>query len=59
MPGDLVNRLADGDPPILVAQGAAREGAIGLSPMTLREEQAQAVVDRLTAVLTPVAAVAR
>src|SRR5207244_1430687 len=42
---DLVNRLADGDPPILVAQGAAREGAIGLSPVTLRAGHAGVLVE--------------
>jgi D-glucosaminate-6-phosphate ammonia-lyase len=51
---ELINRLVDGDPPILVGQGAAGQGAISLSPMTLREGHAEAVVERLTAILAPI-----
>jgi L-seryl-tRNA(Ser) seleniumtransferase len=48
---DVVNHLADGEPCILVAQGLAYRGVIGISPMTLREGQAEIVAGRLKAVL--------
>ncbi|MBI3977212.1 MAG: aminotransferase class V-fold PLP-dependent enzyme [Chloroflexi bacterium] len=50
---DLVNRLADGDPIVLVGQGMAYQGAIGINPMNLRDGHAEVVVERLTAILAP------
>jgi L-seryl-tRNA(Ser) seleniumtransferase len=47
----LVNRLADGEPNVLVAEGFAYRGTIGVNPMTLREGDAEIVVRRIKACL--------
>jgi len=44
---DLVNTLADGDPAVLVSEGLAYRGVLGINPLTLRPDQATTVVDRV------------
>ena len=53
---DLINRLAEGDPNILVAQGSAHEGAISLYPVCLRSGEPEIVVRRLKDILAPAGA---
>jgi len=48
---DAVNRLAEGSPMVLVRQGQAHQGILGIQPMCLREEDLGVVIDRTRAVL--------
>jgi D-glucosaminate-6-phosphate ammonia-lyase len=49
---DVVNSLIEGDPRIVVAEGHAGRGVLGLNPMTLQPGEAEIVARRLTEVLT-------
>lgn len=41
---DVVNQLAEGDPNLLVSEGFAFRGTIGINPMTLRDDEVETVV---------------
>ncbi|MCA1646702.1 MAG: aminotransferase class V-fold PLP-dependent enzyme [Chloroflexi bacterium] len=49
---DAINRLADGSPGVLVRQGQAHQGILGIQPMCLRDEELGVVIDRTRAVLS-------
>jgi len=48
---DIVNELAEGEPPVLLSEGFAFRGLVGVNPMGLQEHEDAIVVERLQAVL--------
>jgi L-seryl-tRNA(Ser) seleniumtransferase len=48
---DVVNALAEGDPPILLSEGFAFRGMIGVNPMGLQENEELLIVERLKSAL--------
>jgi D-glucosaminate-6-phosphate ammonia-lyase len=48
---DIVNELAEGEPPVLLSEGFAFRGLVGVNPMGLQEHEDAIVVERLQAAL--------
>jgi D-glucosaminate-6-phosphate ammonia-lyase len=48
---DAINRLLDGTPSVAVSESAAREGALVINPLALRDEDETPLIARLRAVL--------
>lgn len=48
---DVVNELAEGDPPVLVSEGFAFKGIIGVNPLGLQENEEFIILERLKSAL--------
>jgi D-glucosaminate-6-phosphate ammonia-lyase len=49
---EVVNELAEGDPPILLSEGLSYQGIVGINPFGVQEHEDRIIVDRLISILT-------